>query len=211
MSRDRSNPTTSASELRAEPPPADPWKVFGGWYREAEGVVRYPHAATLATGDGEGGADARVVLVHRWGSDGLLLATDRRSPKARQLEGGRPAALVFYWEPLERQVRFRGRVEPADEREADICFDERPRGSRITAWASRQSQALGSREELEAAWSAAAERFESAESIPRPPDWRAYRLIPREIELWQAAAHRLHDRLLYRATAGGWSIERLWP
>lgn len=210
----RDDPTAArpdTPDLRAEPPPEDPWAIFGAWYREAAGVVRYPHAATLATVGADGGADARVVLVHRWGPEGLLLSTDRQSPKASQMTARPSAALVFYWGPLDRQVRFRGSVSLADEADADACFEERPRGSRITAWVSRQGRSLLRRADLDAAWASAEKRFEGVEPIPRPPHWRAYRLIPDAIELWQASAHRLHDRLLYRASPGGWRVERLWP
>jgi pyridoxamine 5'-phosphate oxidase len=158
-----------------------------------------------------------VVLIHEHRPEGLLFSTDTHSPKAQQLQNNPEAAVVFYWGATERQVRIRGAVIPGSDEESDRCFEERPRESRITAWASRQGPGLGSREELEKAWEEAARRFEGVEVVPRPGHWRAYRLVAREVEFWQAAARRLHHRVLYRRGAGAasdrdrWERELLWP
>lgn len=191
----------------------EPWALFETWYQEAKAspAIRYAHAATLATVDGDGRPDARMVLVHRFGPEGLWFASDFESPKARQLEGQPEAALLFYWGALDRQVRFRGPVILGDDADADACFEERPRASRLSAWSSRQGPGLDSREELEQAWEEVDERFRNVEPVPRPPWWRAWRLAPRTIELWQAGAKRLHDRWLYRRVVEGWRVERLWP
>ncbi|MEM9293995.1 MAG: pyridoxal 5'-phosphate synthase [Acidobacteriota bacterium] len=199
-----------------------PWPLMSRWLQDAsEAGVRYPHAVTLSTvfdGGDESpggklrGVDSRIVLIHEHGPAGLLFSTDTQSPKALQLQAHPEAALVFYWGETERQVRVRGRVVIGSKGESDRCFAERPRQSRITAWASRQGAGLESREELERAWQAAAQRFEGLESIPRPEHWRALRLVPREIEFWQAAAKRLHHRCLYRRREdGSWDTELLWP
>jgi len=194
-------------------PREDPLATLAAWYAEAAShpSIRYPHCACLATA-GEVWPDARMVLVHRFGPRGLLFGTDRRSAKARQLARAPRACLVFHWQPLERQVRVRGCVEPGEATEADLTFDDRPRESRITAWASCQSQQAADRATLEAAWQQAARRFASIEAIPRPDTWRAYWLIPEEIELWQAGRHRLHTRTRYRRSDDGcWQARVLAP
>jgi len=205
--------STRDFDLQAEPPPADPWAVFTAWYAEARASehIRFAHAAVFATVDAEGLPDARTLLAHRFGPGELLVSTDTGSAKVRQLEANPRAALVFLWTPLDRQARFRGRVEKASDADSDFCFEERPRPSRLTAWASHQGPGLESRARLESAWEAAEKRFRGIEEIPRPPHWRAYRLVPETIELWQAGARRLHDRLLYRRDGEGWAVERLWP
>ncbi|MDY7094137.1 MAG: pyridoxal 5'-phosphate synthase [Acidobacteriota bacterium] len=203
-------------------PPPTPWPALNQWLQEAaEAGIRYPHAATLSTVDSSceesPRPDARIVLIHEHGPEGLLFSTDDQSPKAQQLQHNPEAAVVFYWGATERQVRVRGRVVLGSEEESDRCFEERPRESRVTAWASRQGAGLASREELEKAWEAAAGRFAGVEMVPRPAHWRAYRLVAREVEFWQAAARRLHHRGLYRRVAGSavgedlWEWELLWP
>lgn len=203
-------------------PSPTPWPVLNQWLQDAaEAGVRYPQAATLSTvassTEESPRPDARVVLIHEHGPEGLLFSTDAQSPKAQQLQAHPEAAVVFYWGGTERQVRVRGRVVLGTEAEADRCFEERPRESRVTAWASRQGVGLGSREELERAWEEAAGRFAGVEVVPRPEHWRAYRLVAREVEFWQAAARRLHHRVLYRRVVGSavgedcWEWELLWP
>lgn len=191
------------SDPTLEAPSPTPWPLLAAWQREAEAspTIRYAHAVTLATSDAEG-ADARVVLVHRMDEAGLLISSDDASPKARQIRAHPRVALVFHWGPLERQVRMRGAVVEADAEDADTCFAERPRPSRITAWASRQGVGLSrdpniARQELEAAWKLAEARFEGVDEVPRPDHWRAWRVLPEKIELWQARSRRLHDRLVY--------------
>ena len=196
--------------------PAEPFPLLDDWWREAErhAAIRYAHAAVLATvesRDDRVAPDARVVLVHERGPDGFVISTDDRSPKAEQMRTIPEVALVIHWEPLERQVRVRGHVEPADPATAERCFAERPRESRITAWASRQGPGLADRASLDAAWTSAAERFEGVETVPRPESWRAYRIVPRSIELWRAGARRLHDRLAWTREGDGWRFERHWP
>ncbi|MEM1204423.1 MAG: pyridoxal 5'-phosphate synthase [Acidobacteriota bacterium] len=191
--------------------PSDPFAAFGEWMREAEAhpAIRYAHAATLATVDEGDLPDARVVLVHRFDPGGFVFSTDSRSPKAAQLSRRPAAALVFYWGPLDRQVRIRGNVAEGTEEESDHCFEERPRGSRLTAWGPPQSSELG--KPLGAAWAVAEARFEDQPRVPRPEHWRAYRLRPTSIELWRAARHRLHDRRRYERSSDGWRRVHLVP
>lgn len=192
-------------------PPDDPFELFDRWYEEAREGVKYVGAACLSTVDGDGRPDARMVIAHR-ADGGFIVCTDERSVKARQLRGVPHAALTFYWSPDDRSVRVRGAMEPASDEAADRIFAGRPRRSRLTPWASRQSRELASREDLVARYEATEERFAGREEIPRPETWRAYLLDVREMELWQASSGRLHHRLLYRrGDDGEWIRSRLEP
>lgn len=195
-------------------PPSTPQSLFKTWYADAEAcdAIKYAHAMCLATVDESGLPDARMVLLKHFDGDSYVFFTDSRSPKARDLEHQPEVALVFYWGPLDRQVRLRGRVEPASDEISDHCFSRRPRGSQIAAWASPQSQPMASREDLDQFVEQATREHEGSETVSRPPFWRAYQLVPRTVEFWQARAQRLHDRVLYTRQAGGdWRISWLYP
>ena len=194
-------------------PPASPFDLFRTWRREAEAheQIRYAGAMCLATVSPAGWPEGRIVLLHGADERGFLFATDRRSAKGRALEAYSRAALTWYWEPLERQVRAQGRVEPASDAEADVVFAERPRRSKATPWASVQSRPLPERADLLRRVDAVDAQFADDPDLPRPPDWVAYRVVPRRIEFWEARARRLHERLLYTATEDGWAITRLDP
>ncbi|MEO1084293.1 MAG: pyridoxal 5'-phosphate synthase [Acidobacteriota bacterium] len=198
----------------AAPNPAeDPVDVLLEWLADAEAHadIRYAGAATLATVDGDG-VDARVILVHAVDDRGLLFGTDTRSPKARQLRSNPAAALTLYWGPLERQVRVRGAVEPCDGDAADETFNDRPRGSRVTAWACQQSREVTDRGVIESRFSEAEALFAAAPEVPRPDTWRAYRLVPERFELWSAGRFRLHRRRGFeRKPGGGWRRYTLEP
>lgn len=199
------------SRLDLDDTPPDPLALFRSWYEEAEAndAIRYAHAMCLATVDPDGLPDARTVLLKQVDATGFVFFTDSGSPKAKALERLPEAALVFYWEPLERQVRVRGSVAKTSEEVADACFRQRPRVSQVTAWASLQSRPLESREELDKRIEEIEERFRDAEALPRPLHWQAYRVNARSVEFWQAAAGRRHLRLLYtRDRNGAW--EKTW-
>ncbi|MEM6785604.1 MAG: pyridoxamine 5'-phosphate oxidase [Bacteroidota bacterium] len=193
--------------------PTDPLARFADWFAaaEAHAAIRYPHAMTLATVDADGVPDARIVLCHAFDARGFAFMTDARSPKAQHLAAYPQAALVFYWEPLERQVRIRGRVEPSTDAAADAYFAERPRRSRITAWASVQSAPLDDRAGLEDRMAEHDDRFADVEPVARPPHWRAFCVVPDRVEFWQAAARRLHHRVRYDRDAAGWTRTLLEP
>ena len=200
------------SELSKAPP--DPLALFRSWFEAAEGDerIRYAHAMCLATVDPDGLPDARTVLLKHLDDDGFIFFTDTGSVKARDLEHLSEAALVFHWEPLERQVRIRGSVEAASDEISDACFLRRPRVSQVTAWASLQSRPLADRDELEKRVAEVEEKFKDEEILPRPPHWRAYRVRPRSVEFWQAKAARRHDRLLYVLSKdAGWLRRWLFP
>jgi pyridoxamine 5'-phosphate oxidase len=175
-----------------------------------EAGVREPEAMTLATVAADGAPSARMVLLKGAGPDGFDFYTNTESRKGRDLSENPRAALVFYWEVLGRQVRVEGRVRRLREAESAAYFASRPRGSRLGAWASRQSEVIADRAELERRLAEVEQRFEGAES-PLPDWWGGYRLTPHVLEFWQHREDRLHDRLRYRRSGGVWLMERLSP
>ena len=188
----------------------DPMRQFERWFEDAlQAGLPLPNAMTLATVSRDGAPAARVVLLKGIERGGFVFYTNYRSIKARELERLPQACLVFMWSQLERQVRITGAVEKVDAADSDEYFVTRPVGSRLSAWASEQSEKVPSRAVLEKAMAEAKARF--GDSPPRPPHWGGYRVAPREIEFWQGRADRLHDRLLYTQSAGKWKIERLAP
>jgi len=171
-----------------------------------------PTAMTLATADATGRISARIVLLKAVDEHGFVFYTNYESAKAEQLAAHPQAALCFLWKTLRDvvQVRVEGVVGKADAEEADAYFASRPRESRIGAWASKQSQTLPDRAELDARIAATEQRYPGAD-VPRPPFWGGYRLVPDMIELWFGQRARLHDRVRYERGAGGWSKRMLYP
>ena len=189
----------------------DPLQQFGLWLDQAlKAELPEPNAMTLAT-VGEGGRPStRVVLIKGFDAHGIVWYTNYESRKGRELAAHPFAALQFHWVELERVVRIEGRVEKTLEAESDAYYHSRPLDSRLGAWASPQSQVIGSRAVLVANAAKAGARF--ALNPPRPPHWGGYRLAPERWEFWQGRKSRLHDRLRYTAQdSGGWLRERLAP
>jgi pyridoxamine 5'-phosphate oxidase len=198
-------------ELRRADLQDDPVRQFRAWYEEAQAEgVPLPEACALATASGEGQPAARMVLLKSVDEHGFVFATSYASRKGRELAENPRAALLFYWHSLGRQVRVQGTVERVAEDESDAVFRARPRASRISALASRQSEPLPSREQLETRVGALEEELEGRE-VERPPFWGGYRLVPDELEFWQHRATRLHIRFAYRRTDGGWELDQLQP
>ena len=189
----------------------DPFELFSAWYERAAAEVPLAESVCVATVDGNGAPDARMVLLKDFDERGFRFFTNEQSVKGEQL-GARPvAAMVFYWRELDRQVRVRGAVERLGPEESDEYFATRPRESRIGAWASPQSRPLGGRDELERRVAEAEERW-PGEDVPRPPHWGGYRVVPEQIEFWQGQVGRLHDRFRYeREPDGSWAWTRLAP
>ncbi len=190
----------------------DPFRQFDTWYRlAAEAGLWLPDAMTLATCTPDGAPSARVVLLKGFTQDGFSFFTNYDSRKGRELEANPRAALVFWWGELERQVRAEGRVGRVTAAESDVYFQTRPRGSQLGALASRQSEILAGRAELDRRVAELQARYGDG-PVPRPPGWGGYRLRPDVIEFWQGRPDRLHDRLCYvRLAGGGWQVRRLAP
>ena len=189
----------------------DAFTLFSQWFDEARAKeINDPDAMALATVDGEGLPDVRMVLCKGVEAGSLKFYTNAESAKGRQLEAQPRAAALFHWKSLRRQARFRGPVSVLDDVEADAYFHSRARQSQIGAWASQQSRPLDSRGSLVLKAGEYAARFGVGE-IPRPPYWRGYRLTPVEIELWSDGAFRLHDRVRFSREGEGWTKRRLYP
>jgi len=196
------------------PAPDDPLQRFLALLEKARAnkQIVEPTAMTLATVDASGRPSARLVLLKDADEDGLVFYTNLDSRKGREALARPDVALVFWWGPLESQVRFEGRAERVSEEEADAYFATRARGSQLGAWASAQSRPLASRGELEAKLAEATEKFEGM-PVPRPPHWSGLRVRPLSIEFWRSRPNRLHERELYTREKPGapWSVQLLNP
>jgi pyridoxamine 5'-phosphate oxidase len=199
-----------ARPLRESDLGPDPLAAFARWYEEAGAAVRVPEAVALATAAADGTPAARMVLLKGFDERGFAFYSNTAGRKGRELSANPRAALLFHWDPLGRQVRVEGPVEPLDPVEAQAYFDSRPEGSRISALASRQSEPVASREELERRVELLRREL-AGRPIPLPDDWGGWRLRPVSFEFWQNRDDRLHDRLRYRGDGGGWALERLQP
>jgi pyridoxamine 5'-phosphate oxidase len=189
---------------------AEPLAQFRDWYQQAlTAAVPEPNAMTLATA-ADGLPSARIVLLKGVDDRGFLFFTDYRSQKGSELERNPQAALVFFWQPLERQVRVVGSVERVSRSESEAYFESRPEGSKLGAWTSWQSRVIADRTVLERSLAEVTARFQG-QPVPCPPEWGGYRVIPDAVEFWQGRENRLHDRVRFRRDAGRWHRDRLSP
>jgi pyridoxamine 5'-phosphate oxidase len=191
----------------------EPLQLFGSWFAEAKRAEPVnPEAMALATVDGDGMPNARMVLLKGFDQRGFVFYTNTDSIKGNELAAAPKAALTFYWKSLQRQVRIRGRVEPVSAEEADAYFATRSRMAQIGAWASKQSAALESRLAFEKAVARYTAKF-GVGAVPRPPHWSGYRVVPQDIEFWHERPFRLHDRIVFHRDGAGapWRKTRLYP
>jgi pyridoxamine 5'-phosphate oxidase len=191
----------------------EPFRLFATWFAEAKKAEPVnPDAMAIATVDAAGLPNVRMVLLKGFDERGFVFYTNLGSVKAHELDGAPKAALTFYWKTLQRQVRARGMVEPVSAEEADAYFASRSRMAQIGAWASKQSSPLESRMAFEKAIARNAAKF-AIGTVPRPPFWSGYRVMPQEIEFWQERLYRLHDRIAFTRAdpKAPWTKTRLYP
>ncbi len=189
----------------------DPVDLFGEWFEAARRAgLLLPEAMAVATTSKDGQPSVRMMLLKAFDRRGFVFYTNYDSRKAGELAAHPRAALLFHWAALQRQVRVEGPVTKLSADESFAYFRTRPRGSRLGAWASRQSEPLPDRHSLEARFRQYERQYEGAE-VPLPPFWGGYRVAPQRIEFWQGRSNRLHDRLLFVREGEGWQTMRLYP
>jgi pyridoxamine 5'-phosphate oxidase len=193
------------------PAPEDPIPLFEAWMADAAtSEPNDPNAVCLATATPDGRPSARMVLLKGVDARGFVFYTNLESRKGGELAANPFAAMCFHWKTLQRSVRVEGRIEPVSAEEADAYYASRARGSRIGAWASRQSRPLEGRFALEKAVAEYTLKFGLGE-IPRPTHWSGFRLLPTRIEFWRDMPFRLHERRVFHRADTGWELEMLYP
>jgi pyridoxamine 5'-phosphate oxidase len=188
----------------------DPFRQFDVWFAEAAAAVRAPEAMAIATATADGAPSVRMVLLKEVADDGFVFYTGYESRKGVELAANPRAALLFYWDPLGRQIRIEGNVARIPVQQSERYFHSRPRGAQLAALASAQSAVIRGRVELDARY-AELERSLAGREVPLPPQWGGFRLVPDAFEFWQHRENRLHDRVRYRLDGRHWLLERLAP
>lgn len=189
----------------------NPFFQFSNWFEEAVNAqILDPYAMLISTVDANGQPHSRVVYLRNISEEGMIFYTNYNSQKAENIINSNKIALNFFWVELERQIRIEGLVSKVSNELSDKYFAARPRESQIGAWASNQSETIGSREELEKQVEFYNEKFKNME-VPRPPYWGGYIVDPVKFEFWQGRPNRLHDRLIYSKTEIDWKISRVAP
>lgn len=189
----------------------EPFQLFADWLKDAQASeVNDPTALSLATVDADGMPNVRMVLLKGYEDGGFTIYTNFESQKGRELLHSKKAAMCFHWKSLRRQIRIRGHVSVVSDADADTYYASRPRGSRIGAWASKQSRPLESRFALEKAVAEYTAKYPVGD-IPRPEYWSGFRVEPVSIEFWHDRKFRLHDRIVFAREGDGWSKTRLYP
>ena len=194
-------------ESSADP---DPFRQFTIWFEQVRPLEEDPTALALATATRDGRPSVRTVLLKGLDERGFVFFTNYASRKAREIDETGLGSLLFFWRSVIRQVRINGSVERVSPEESDVYFATRPLESRLSVYASKQSQQLDSRATLVARVETARQRYPDGD-VPRPEWWGGYRVVPREFEFWQGRENRLHDRVQYRQVHGVWIRERLAP
>lgn len=190
---------------------SEPLALFATWLKDAEASeINDPNAVALATVDEDGLPNVRMVLLKGFDARGFVFYTNFESQKGQEILGQKKAAMCFHWKSLRRQIRLRGDVEVVSDAEADEYYQSRPLGSRIGAWASKQSRPLEGRFALEKAVAEYTAKY-ALGNVPRPPHWSGFRIIPRSIEFWHDRKFRLHDRIEFRRDGDSWSKVRMYP
>ncbi len=200
----------SKRELSESDVNPDPIIQFETWFNEAlDSEMNEPNAMALATVDEKGKPSCRIVLLKGFDTEGFVFFTNYLSKKGTDISQNPQAAITFFWHGLERQVRIEGKVEKIPQRDSDLYFELRPEGSKIGAWTSPQSQPISKRELLDN--QREFEQKYNGTTVPRPPYWGGYIIVPEMIEFWQGRPSRLHDRIVYQKTGNSWAIQRIAP
>jgi len=190
----------------------DPIELFKSWMNEAEKKeIRDPTASSLATANKAGQPNVRMVLLKELSSKGFVFYTNLNSSKSQDLKENPKAAMCFHWKSFNRQIRILGSVTQVDDREADLYFDSRSYESRISAWASNQSNSMKERSELLKKIEDFKKKYKDEKNVPRPSYWSGWCLRPSSIEFWLHKNNRIHERLRYNKTTNGWEKEILYP
>ena len=190
----------------------DPFELFKSWMAEAEKKeIRDPTASSLATANNAGQPNVRMVLLKGLSSKGFVFYTNLNSPKSHELKENPKAAMCFHWKSFNRQIKIIGSVTQVDDREADLYFNSRPYTSKISAWASDQSNPMNERSELLKKIEDFKNKYKNEKNVPRPLYWSGWRLKPSSIEFWLHRDNRNHERLRYNKTPKGWEKEILYP
>lgn len=190
----------------------DPMAQFAAWLAAAEEAQIFePNAMVVSTVDADGTPSSRTVLLKGLDGEAFEFVTNYRSHKGLALSAHPAVSLLFPWYSLTRQVIVRGVAHRADPAISDAYFATRPHGSRLAALASEQSEPVASREVLEERMRELESRYPEGSIVPRPDHWGGFRVVPSSIEFWQGRTSRLHDRLVFTAVGGGWTLKRLQP
>ena len=201
----------NVGELLESSVPPEPWELFSSWFEIArKAKILEPNAMILSTVTEDGQPTSRVVLLKDFNHRGLVFFTNYLSQKGKHLTNNPRASILFWWEPLQRQIRIEGEVVKIDVEESDTYFQGRPHGSCLGAWVSKQSQTIADRTVLEKRQIEFEKKFADG-NVTRPDYWGGYRLIPCKFEFWQGRSNRLHDRLLYSLKQDTWTLVRLAP
>ena len=189
----------------------EPFSFFSKWFNEANiAQITEVNAMTLATVGHGNAPHARIVLLKGLDDTGFVFFTNYDSAKGRDISSNQNVALVFFWKELERQVRIEGIIEKVSAADSDAYFNSRPEGSRLGAWASPQSREISDRAILDSNYEKYQKEF-SGSTIPRPPHWGGYRVVPNHIEFWQGRSSRMHDRIVFTLHDNKWKRSRLAP
>ena len=190
----------------------NPFDLFKSWMAEAKKKeIRDPTASSLATANKTGQPDVRMVLLKELSSQGFVFYTNLNSPKSLDLKENPKAAMCFHWKSFNRQIRILGSITQVDDRQADLYFKSRPYDSKISAWASDQSDTMRERSELLKKIEDYKKKYNNEKNVPRPPHWSGWCLRPSSIEFWLHQDNRIHERLIYNKTANVWKKEILYP
>lgn len=189
---------------------SNPFDAFNKWMKNAvDNQCQEANACVVSTVDSEGQPSGRIVYLKELVDGQFIFYTNYHSHKGKDIGQNNKVSMLFFWPLLQQQIRIEGVCQKVDPSISDDYFQSRPRGSKIGAWASRQSEQLKSRAELEQRFHEFAEKFPN--EVPRPPHWGGYAVTPERIEFWQGRPSRLHDRILFKRKESGWAIERLNP